>query len=334
MSDSIDPSASLDAVPAEAAALLSRLASDDAVVRRIALIDLADLEDACVIEPIVNALQCDASPEVRSEAAQLLASWERDDVVEALCGALLDPHDVVRASAADSLSELKQSSSGAILLEWFKQPDSFVRAALLRALRELRVAEALAPALQALSDDDPTVRSEAVGVLGWLKNAVALAPLASLATHDPDASIRRAATASLGFAPRTHRATTEALLGALHDDAWQVREEAATTLGKLRVAESRDALVNALDDAYWQVRLRALRALGQIGDAASATPVAALLSHTISNVRKEAALALGEIGSSDDAGTLAALEAAEADGDPEVRKAVRIALRQIAERSR
>ena len=227
MSDSIDPSASLDAVPAEAAALLSRLASDDAAVRRIALIDLADLEDACVIEPIVNALRRDASPEVRSEAARLLASWERDDVVEALCGALLDPHDVVRASAAQSLSELKQSSSGAILLEWLKQPDSFVRAALLRALRELRVAEALAPALQALSDDDPTVRSEAVGVLGWLKNAVALAPLALLATHDPDASIRRAATASLGFAPRTHRATTEALLGALHDDAWQVREEAA-----------------------------------------------------------------------------------------------------------
>ncbi|AXF08315.1 PBS lyase [Paraburkholderia graminis] len=332
MTDSTDPNASLDAVPAEAIALLSRLASEDAVVRRVALIDLADLEDACVIEPIVDALRRDASPEVRSEAALVLASWERDDVVEALCGALLDGDASVRANAAQSLSELKHASSGAILLEWLKRPDSFMRAALLRALRELRVADAFAPALQALADADANVREQAVGVLGWLKNPLALEPLASLATSDADASIRRAAAAALGFAPPAHRETMAALLSALRDDAWQVREEATTTLGKLRAAESREALEKALDDAYWQVRLRALRALGQIGDSASAARVAALLSHSISNVRKEAALALGEIGSSDDAPTLSALEAAEADGDPEVRKAARIALRQIAGR--
>jgi HEAT repeat protein len=165
-----------------------------------------------------------------------------------------------------------------------------------------------------------------------LKNSIAVNPLASVATGDADASIRRAATAALGFAPPAHAETTAALLTALHDDAWQVREEAATTLGKLRVAESRNALIEALDDTYWQVRLRALRALGQIGDAASATHVAALLSHPVSNVRKEAALALGEIGEMSDAQMLTALEAAGTDADPEVRKAVRIALTQIAGR--
>ncbi|WP_424449952.1 HEAT repeat domain-containing protein, partial [Paraburkholderia kirstenboschensis] len=138
-------------MPGEAAALLSRLADNDAVVRRIALIELADLEDVCVVAPIVAALRRDTSPEVRGEAARLLASWERDDVVDALCNALLDRDAEVRASAAQSLSELKQASSGAILLEWLKQPEPFVRSALLRPLRELRVADALAPALQALA---------------------------------------------------------------------------------------------------------------------------------------------------------------------------------------
>lgn len=198
------PGDPLHIIAGEAAALLSRLADNDAVVRRIALIELADLEDACVIAPIVAALQRDTSPEVRAEAARLLASWERDDVVNALCNALLDRDTQVRASAAQSLSELKQASSGAILLDWLKEPDPFVRSALLRALRELRVTDALAPALQALADTDANVRAEAVGVLGWLKNSIALSPLASIATGDADASIRRAATAALGFAPPAH----------------------------------------------------------------------------------------------------------------------------------
>jgi HEAT repeat protein len=54
-----------------------------------------------------------------------------------------------------------------------------------------------------------------------------------------------------------------------------------------------------------------------------------LLTFPISNVRKEAALALGELGNAD---ALAVLEAALGDGDPEVRKAVRIAIAQIGER--
>jgi HEAT repeat protein len=51
-----------------------------------------------------------------------------------------------------------------------------------------------------------------------------------------------------------------------------------------------------------------------------------LLGHGIANLRKEAALALGELG---EARALPALQAAEADSDPEVRKAVRIALAQL-----
>ena len=54
--------------------------------------------------------------------------------------------------------------------------------------------------------------------------------------------------------------------------------------------------------------------------------VVALLAHAISNLRKEAALALGELR---DPATLRALHDALEDRDPEVRKAVRIAIAQI-----
>lgn len=315
-----------DVLDSENAVLLARLADDDAAVRRIALLDIADLEEAELLPALVAALRDDPAAEVRLEAARVLASWERDEIVEALCGALLDADAQVSAAAAQSLTELKDPASGAVLRRWLERPEPSVRAAILRALRELRFADAFEPALHAAADINPGVRLEAVAVLGWLKDARALPRLAAIATADAATEVRRAAVASLGFAPATHTVALAALLSALRDSEWQVREEAATTLGKLRAPAARDPLVSALDDDYWQVRLRAVRALGQTGDASSSVAVAALLTHSVSNLRKEAALALGELR---DPGALPALRDALEDKDPDVRKAVRIALQQI-----
>ncbi|WP_133646117.1 HEAT repeat domain-containing protein [Paraburkholderia flava] len=310
----------------EAAALLPRLASQDAAVRRIALLALADLEDETALAPIVALLRTDAATDVRAEAARVLGAWERDDVVEALCAALVDPAEDVRDAAALSLSQLKDVRYAPIVARWSTHDEPFVRAAALRALRELRYEGALEPALAALRAPEAAVRLEAVSVLGWLKNAQALGPLTTLASNDTDADVRRSATSALGLADAADAQAIDALLRALRDDAWQVREAAATTLGKLRPLHACDALLAALDDEYWQVRLQTARALGKLRDGRAVAPVAALLTHTISNLRKEAALALGELG---DATARPALETAAADTDPEVRKAVRIALAQI-----
>lgn len=306
--------------------LLARLVEADPAVRRVALLELADLGDAALLPAFLASLRDDPAPEVRREAAAVLASWEDDQVVEALCAALLDDDDTVRAQAAQSLSELKQPASAHVLRRWAMRPEPFVRRAVLRALRELRFADAFDPAMEALAAAQADVRLEAVAVLGWLKDARALASLASLAARDTQADVRRAAVGALGFASAADPAIVDALIAALADDAWQVREQAATTLGKLAVASAREPLVAALDDAYWQVRLRAARALGQLRDPQAAPAIAILLTHPISNLRKEAALALGELGVR---GSLPALRHALDDRDPEVRKAVRIAIAQI-----
>ena len=313
-------------LPAHAAPLLARLAEADLSVRRVALLELADLDDAALLPTFLASLRHDPAPEVRREAAAVLASWEADDVVESLCAALLDDNDAVRAQAAQSLSELKQPSSGHVLRRWAMHPEPFVRRAALRGLRELRFADAFDPAMEALAAPQADVRVEAVAVLGWLKDPRALASLASLAARDSQAEVRRAAVGALGFAAPAEPAIANALIAALADDAWQVREQAATTLGKLHVTSAREPLIAALDDSYWQVRLRAARALGQLRDAQAAPAVAMLLAHSISNLRKEAALALGELGVP---GSLPALRHALEDRDPEVRKAVRIAIAQI-----
>ncbi|KAF1053301.1 MAG: hypothetical protein GAK41_00856 [Burkholderia gladioli] len=283
----------LAAVDPDALPLLARLTDADAAVRRIATFELADLKDSELVPVFVATLAADPAADVRREAALALAAWEQPDAVDALCAALLDADDGVREAAAQSLSELKEPASGATLRRWAERPEPFVVRAVLRGLRELRYADAWQPALAALDSSDAGVRLEAVAVLGWLKDARAV--------------------------PR---------LAALGDEAWQVREATATTLGRLRAKAAVAAPEQALDDAYWQVRLRATCALGLIGERASGPKIAALLGHAISNLRKETALALA-LSELRDPAALDALRAALDDADPEVRKAVRIAIGQI-----
>ena len=72
-------------------ALQPRLTDEDPGVRRIALIELADLEEPDGLLWLVDRLAQDPTEEVRAEAARLLEAWEDEPVVEALCQALTDP---------------------------------------------------------------------------------------------------------------------------------------------------------------------------------------------------------------------------------------------------
>ncbi|MBN3811060.1 HEAT repeat domain-containing protein, partial [Paraburkholderia sp. Ac-20347] len=126
----IDPT--LTDLPPEAAAVLARLASEDATVRRIAVLDIGDLEAPELVGVLVGTLRDDAAPEVRREAATVLASWESEDVTEALCAALLDADDNVRDAAAQALSELKDATSAPALRRWAQRGEPFVRRAALR----------------------------------------------------------------------------------------------------------------------------------------------------------------------------------------------------------
>src|SRR6201999_3049437 len=102
----------------EAAAVLPRLADVDPAVRRIALLELADLEDPDALQPIVAMLGNDDDADVRCEAARVLGAWEEPWIVEALCNALLDTDADVREAAASALSALKDVRSGAVLCAW------------------------------------------------------------------------------------------------------------------------------------------------------------------------------------------------------------------------
>ena len=302
-----------------------RLADDDPEVRRIAVMDLLDIGEEDVMVPLLVRAARDADASVRTEAARCLEGMESESAIGGLLDLLVDDELEVREAAATSLAEIKEASHGSQLLDRLSTADGFAKASILRALRELRRTEAYGPALQALNDHNPAVRAAAVGVLGYLKNAKALPDIARLAKTDPDPEVRRITVGALAFAQHVPEVGA-ALVDALKDTSWQVREEAATTLGKLGDRAAIHPLVEAMDDPYWQVRLKATRSLGKLKAAEAMEVLTQTLSHAVSNLRKEVAIALGEIGN------LAAvpyLEEALNDPDPDVRKMCRLALSQL-----
>ncbi len=102
-------------------ALQPRLTDDDPGVRRIALIELADLEEPDGLQWLINRLAEDPIADVRAEAARLLEAWEDAPVVEALCQAPTDPSRRCRRRCAKP-QPAQERSGGAGSLPWTGPP--------------------------------------------------------------------------------------------------------------------------------------------------------------------------------------------------------------------
>ena len=70
------------------------------------------------------------------------------------------------------------------------------------------------------------------------------------AGRDPDIEVRRAAVGALAFSNST--TVSEALIKAISDEAWRVREMAAETIGKLKSQTVRTLLMSVTEDEYWR----------------------------------------------------------------------------------
>ena len=246
----------------------ARCASADPGVRRVAMLELAESVDDGAVDLLVEGLN-DADAAVREAAAKALDEHTGDGVVEALAAALEDPIAAVRAAAADTLAEKKAPGSAALLIARVDHAEAFVRAAALRALRELvrparcrrRCARSTTVARGAARGGRRARLSQ-----GRRRTAGADAPCRR---WRPVGAPRRNVGARVHPA---RRPGVSALLAGLRDAHWQVREQAAASIGKVKIPEAIGPLIAAMGDDNWQVRAKAANALGRIC-AAPAIPV-------------------------------------------------------------
>lgn len=307
----------------EVEAVLPLLSDPDPAVRRVGLLQIADYADESP-QVFVTATQ-DVDSGVRMEAARALEGHPDAEAVRALARLLGDADAEVVAVAAESLGEILDPVAGPVLIDLLARASGEARAFLLTALRKLRQPDALSPALALIEDTSVNVRREAVGVVAYLKDVAALPALARRVELDVDPEVRRIAVGALSFSGDV--AVLPALIRALKDDDWQVRQEAAVSLGKLLLPDSAAILIDALDDPAWEVRLKAANVLGRLKAAAALPALIRTLDHPISNLRKEVAGALGAIG--DRAAIPALQRAAAEDRDIDVNKTARRALETI-----
>jgi hypothetical protein len=89
---------------------------------------------------------------------------------------------------------------------------------------------------------------------------------------------------------------TRAIVAALTDPAWRVREMAAKVTRRWLVGDAADALVPLLADSTPRVRVAAASALGVVGEFEHAHALKAGLDDEEDSVRKAAAIALDHLG--------------------------------------
>lgn len=307
---------------------LAQLNHADEKIRFVALMNIGDEENPDLLPWFHAALQHDSSALVREEAAKKLESWEDPTSLQVLAQALFDTDLNVKQAASQSLSEVKNAASAQILAPYLKHTDTFALSAILRALRPLRPQQLFTEISALVHHEDVHVRREAVSALSWLQQDQAITILAKIAETDTDDEVRRIATGGLAYSQNINADVIQALQHSLTSESWQLRVEAALTIGKLHIIQLETPLIHALSDLYWQVRIAAVRSLGLLKSHLAVAHLTDNFKHEISNLRKEVALALGEIGTSE---AQKLLEQHQNDPDPEVRKAIRIGLNQIGE---
>lgn len=235
------------------------------------------------------------------------------ETVRIMLEQLVHPDKNMRGPAAIALGGSRVADAlGGLLARVGHEPDFYVREDITWAL--VRMGEnAIAPLIALLADESAAVRHHAAHTLGKISGPRAVEALIG-ALNDSDHTVAGRAAGSLkvigdaraipalagvlGHAHRdTQTAVTEALerfgadavpavLEAMKDARWQVREHAADVLGLIAERAAVPALAAALRDAHWEVRFAAVTALWHIGGAAAKTALREMTPDADARVRE------------------------------------------------
>ena len=176
---------------------------EDPSVRRALLHALGRAGGSAAVPVLASYLSHDEVA-TRFSAARALGCTGAADAVRPLLDALLDDAPEVRGAALRSLGELGDPRGGEPVSGLLHSRDRDLRRAAADALRRMAPPEAAERLLEALDDPDWQVRLAAVRALRRLGGPRVAERLTSIASDDPDALVRDAASAPA--APAAHGA--------------------------------------------------------------------------------------------------------------------------------
>ena len=272
----------------------------------------------------------DKNPQVRLAASRVLVR-SGGQAIELLLAAVADRSNRTRSKhAAEALRQIGLLAIRPMIeaRHRYLQDDHTDAVILLsNALCQMKTTETLGCLINLLEDTDFGVRQGAIFVLGEVRASQALEVISKVLANQSGerVEVRQEAATALGkIGSPTAR---PGLINALESDGdWQVRAAAAEALGQIGGHQVIPSLLCALGDDM-RVICGAAKALGMVEAREAIDPLIDLLGHAEPGVRQEAATALGNIGSVKAISAL--LERIRMDDDPGVRHNAADALIQI-----
>lgn len=281
----------------------------------------------------------DADVAPRRAAARALADARgAEAALPALTAALRDGDAEVRAQAAQAIERLgpKAAPAAADLRDLLaREPQPEVRARVARALSAVgghgdgaRGEALVAGLLEAARGTGERAMPDVALVDALAAAGPSAPPLLADALQDPDPGVRwHTAAAFMHIGHRAH-AVAPALLAAMDDPVWTVRNASGRALEDVATAADVPLLARALGDPSAETRYHVARALARTGPgAAPAVPaLVAALSDEDWEVRLESARALGAVGTAAKSAFAALAHLLHGDREPQVRVAAAFSL--------
>ncbi len=321
--------------------------NSDRLIRRDMARYIGELRYAKATPDLIDKLQKDADPEVRSACAYALGNIGAKFAVGPLREVMENRKEEmpVRLAAAVALGQMGNEQGIKFLIDQLKSSDEKVRAAAVEALRTIGK-PATRLLIEAAQSKDSLQRWGAVAALGETGDPKAV-PILLKALRDEDENVRAVAAASLGklrYARAAHQLVQaladkservqahaewalenigERAIPAIMDGAKRTATKlrAFRLLGRLKAREAVPLLIEGLKDRKPEIRSMAAWALGEIGDRRAVSALERALEDKAPEVRREAVVALGKLGAEEILKTHLTSER-----NPIVRTAIQLAL--------
>ena len=300
----------------EAARWIRQLDTGNVEKRAEAIAELAAIDDACVIGPLLETARTDNQWNLRVEAIRALA---REGVLRdpgPLISLLADPKKEIRQTVCEALGRLKAPAAEDALVERLGDPDPGVRLAAIRALG--RLGEAGRARLGKLLDsgkvDERLAIIEVVGVesgAGWTDSLIAI-------LKEPRSDLRRAAADALGRlkAPQAVGPLAELIREPLPQTQQQIKRTIQRHIGRTRHSGLKAILTEAYEANYPVPVLRAR--LAREWWEGIVNPLRALIAEVEPEPRLTRQVAMAALVKIEGPVTEAALTELLAFGDPDV----------------
>jgi serine/threonine-protein kinase len=311
--------------------LVSRVEGKDPIARMHIINILAKFNRPEVVRAIQTQLK-DPSKFIRQAALNALARTDaRVMDIETLCDMLRDPDLEVQNKAVDVVVKARHPDTMKYLVHVLRDENEYARRAAVEVLNELGTTRDVKQLLQSIRDDDWWVRSRAADALGKIGGPRVVDAVLEL-VKDPDEEVRRAAIEILNQT-RDERAVNY-LIEATHDSDWWVAERAVDALAEIGSVKAVPALVALLDQTVAKSLPSVVRALGKLGDGTTVRHVLRMLERPEREIRLESISALARLADEQSADTIRQrIQAAAAgSGDETIVQAAMLALEDLDSR--